>query len=150
MTFKNGPSSASFSFIFSLFKQKIQMLHQINVKNVHPASGAGIRTHSLLNMSSPITNVCLSETNLCPFQNFLQGDLIRRQCDRILSFLRSAEGWNTILDWIRCYVWPSKKERSKKAASKNDLDATMENFKGKFVSLSRPLPASSSFIFVLF
>ena len=37
---KNGPSSASFSFIFGHFKQTIQ----VNVKNVHLVSSAGIRT----------------------------------------------------------------------------------------------------------
>ena len=31
--------------------QTIQFLQQINVKNVHPVDGAGIRTHDLLNMS---------------------------------------------------------------------------------------------------
>ena len=31
---KNGPTPASFSFIFGLFKQKIQFLQQIIVKNV--------------------------------------------------------------------------------------------------------------------
>ena len=37
------------SFIFGLFKQiLLQFLQQINVKNVHPVSGAGIRTHNLL------------------------------------------------------------------------------------------------------
>ena len=47
--FKNGPTPASFSFIFGLFKQTLlQFLQQINVKNVHPVSGAGIRTHNLL------------------------------------------------------------------------------------------------------
>ena len=45
--FLNGPSPASFSFIFGLFKQTIQFLQQINVKNVHPVYGAGIRTHDL-------------------------------------------------------------------------------------------------------
>ena len=41
---KNGPSPASFSFLFSFFKQILQLLPQINVKNVHPVYGAGIRT----------------------------------------------------------------------------------------------------------
>ena len=38
---KNGPSSASFSFIFGLFKQKIYILQQIIVKNSiqYPALG---------------------------------------------------------------------------------------------------------------
>ena len=49
--FKNGPSSASFSFIFSLFKQKMQILQQINVKSVHLVSSARIQTHNLLIMS---------------------------------------------------------------------------------------------------
>ena len=50
---KNGPSPASFSFIFSLFKQTIQFLHQIDVKkfHVHPVYGAGIRNHNLQNIS---------------------------------------------------------------------------------------------------
>ena len=37
-----GPSPASFSLNFCLFKQTIQFLQQINVKNVHPVYGAGI------------------------------------------------------------------------------------------------------------
>ena len=40
---KIGPTPASFLFIFSLFKQTIQFLQQINVKNVmsiqYPAPG---------------------------------------------------------------------------------------------------------------
>ena len=50
---KNGPTSASFSFIFGLFKQTIQFLQQINVKkcHVHPVSSAGIQTHDLWNVS---------------------------------------------------------------------------------------------------
>ena len=48
---KMGHPLASFSFIFYLFKQTIQFLQQINLKNVHPVYGAGIRTHGLLNMS---------------------------------------------------------------------------------------------------
>ena len=38
-----------FSFIFGLFKQTIQFLQQINLKNV--MSGAGIRTHNLQSAS---------------------------------------------------------------------------------------------------
>ena len=49
--FKNGPTSASFSFLFSLFKQTIQFLQQINVKNVHPVYSARIRTHDLSTIS---------------------------------------------------------------------------------------------------
>ena len=49
--FKNGPTSASFSFIFGLSKQTIQYLQQINVKNVLSVYGIGIRTHNLSNMS---------------------------------------------------------------------------------------------------
>ena len=49
--FKNGPSLASFSFIFGLFKQTLQFLQQSGVKNVHLVSGAGIRTHDHFNMS---------------------------------------------------------------------------------------------------
>ena len=41
-----------FLFIFGLFKQTlIQFLQQINVKNVHPVYGTGIRTHGLQNVS---------------------------------------------------------------------------------------------------
>ena len=47
---KNGPSSASFSFIF-IFSNKLQVLQQINVKNVNPLYDAGIRTNDLWNMS---------------------------------------------------------------------------------------------------
>ena len=32
---------------FRLFKQKLQFLQQINVKNVHSVYGVGIRTHDL-------------------------------------------------------------------------------------------------------
>ena len=49
---KNGPSPASFSFIFGLFQTNINtILQQINVKNVHPVYGTGIRTHDLQNVS---------------------------------------------------------------------------------------------------
>ena len=48
---KNGPTPASFSFIFGLFKQIIQILQQINVKNVHPVYCTGIRTYCHSNMS---------------------------------------------------------------------------------------------------
>ena len=47
--FLNGPTPASFSFIFGLFKQTLQFLQY--VKNVHPVYGAGIRTHDLQNVS---------------------------------------------------------------------------------------------------
>ena len=46
---KNGPTPASFLFIFGLFKQTLQFLQY--VKNVHPVYGAGIRTHDLQNVS---------------------------------------------------------------------------------------------------
>ena len=52
--FKNGPTQASFLFIFNHFKQTIQFLQQINVKkclNVHLVYDARIRTHNLQNMS---------------------------------------------------------------------------------------------------
>ena len=49
--FKNRPTLASFSFIFSLFNQAIQFLQQINVKNVHPVYSTGIHTRNLSNMS---------------------------------------------------------------------------------------------------
>ena len=50
---KNVPILTSFSFIFGLFKQTIQFLQQINMKNsnVHQVYGAGIQTQDLLNMS---------------------------------------------------------------------------------------------------
>ena len=43
---KNGPTPASFSVIFGLFKQTLQFLQY--VKSVHPVYGAGIRTHDPL------------------------------------------------------------------------------------------------------
>ena len=43
-SFFNGPTPASFSFIFSLFYQTLQLG---NVKNVHPVNRARIRTHNL-------------------------------------------------------------------------------------------------------
>ena len=50
--FLNGPTPASFSFIFGLFKQTLlQFFQQINVKYVHPVYGAGNRAHDLWNMS---------------------------------------------------------------------------------------------------
>ena len=42
----------TFLFIFGLFQTNINtILQQINVKNVHPVYGNGIRTHDLLYMS---------------------------------------------------------------------------------------------------
>ena len=38
-------------FVFGLFKQGINFLQQINVKNIHPVSCAGIQTYDLLNIS---------------------------------------------------------------------------------------------------
>ena len=49
--FYKGPTPVSFSFIFGLFKQTIQFLQEIIVKNVHPVYSAGIWTHDLSNMS---------------------------------------------------------------------------------------------------
>ena len=47
--FLNGPSTASFSFIFGLFKQTLQFSYNnIMLKNVHTVYSAGIRTHNLL------------------------------------------------------------------------------------------------------
>ena len=40
-----------FRLFLIFFKQTIQVLQQINVKNVHLVYGAGIRTHILLNTS---------------------------------------------------------------------------------------------------
>ena len=50
IVFLNGQSLASFSFIFGLLKQKIRILQQIIVKNVHSSSGAEIRTHDHLSL----------------------------------------------------------------------------------------------------
>ena len=49
--FKNGPSSASFSFIFGLFKQTIEIVQQIDVNNVYSVSGTGIQTRDILIMT---------------------------------------------------------------------------------------------------
>ena len=48
VAFVTGPSPDSILFIF---KQTLQILQQINVKNVYPLSTVGIQTHALLNMS---------------------------------------------------------------------------------------------------
>ena len=48
---KNGPTPASFLFLFRVFKPTIQFLQQIYVKNVHPVNGAGIQTQDLRNVS---------------------------------------------------------------------------------------------------
>ena len=40
-----------FNLFLVHFKQTMQIVQQINVKNVHPVSGAGIRTHDLLILS---------------------------------------------------------------------------------------------------
>ena len=47
--FFNGPTPASFSFIFGLFKPTIQFFttNQCEKCRVHPVYGAGIRTHCL-------------------------------------------------------------------------------------------------------
>ena len=44
-------------FLFSVFlKQTTQVLEQLNVKNIHPVYGTGIRTHNLLIMRNhPVT-----------------------------------------------------------------------------------------------
>ena len=49
--FKKWAILGLFFVYFRLFKQTLQFLQQINVKNVHPVYGAGIRTHDLWNMS---------------------------------------------------------------------------------------------------
>ena len=48
---KNGPSPASLSFIFVISNKQYNFFQQINVENVHPIYGAGIRTHNLWNMN---------------------------------------------------------------------------------------------------
>ena len=49
---KNGPSPASFSFIFVFSNKHHNFLQQIHVKNVHPVYGAEIWTHDLQIMGS--------------------------------------------------------------------------------------------------
>ena len=48
---KNGPTPASYSFIFVFSNKHYNFLQQINVKIVLPVYGARIRTHNLQNMS---------------------------------------------------------------------------------------------------
>ena len=46
--FLMGHTRASFCLFSVFFKQfKIQFFLQINVKNIHPVYGAGIRTHGI-------------------------------------------------------------------------------------------------------
>ena len=47
---KNGQTRPRLIY-FGLFKQTIQFLQKIDVKDVHPEYGAEIRTHNLSNMS---------------------------------------------------------------------------------------------------
>ena len=42
---------ASFPYIFCVFIQTIQFYNKLMQKYAHPVSGAGIRTHNLLNTS---------------------------------------------------------------------------------------------------
>ena len=46
----NCENTGLFLIYSHLFKQTLQSLQQIYVKNVHPVSGAGIQTHNLQNM----------------------------------------------------------------------------------------------------
>ena len=48
---KKWTNPGLFFIYFRLFKHKSQFLQQINVKNVHPVYGAGIRFQDLGNMS---------------------------------------------------------------------------------------------------
>ena len=48
---KKGQPRPLFRLFFGLFKQTLQFLQQIYVKNVHPVYGAGIRTHDLWNVN---------------------------------------------------------------------------------------------------
>ena len=51
---KMGQPRPLLLFIFGLYKQiSLQILQQINVKNVHPVYGAGIQTHDLRNSLLP-------------------------------------------------------------------------------------------------
>ena len=49
--FKKLAIPGLFFIYFRLFKQTLQFLQQINVKNVHPEYGAGIQTHNHWNIS---------------------------------------------------------------------------------------------------
>ena len=90
--FINGPTSASFSFIFGLFKQTIQFSQQINVKklHVHPVSGAGIRTHDLWNVSR------IGQFNACIKHAQIENSLyycvnacdLRRSSERAIATLK--------------------------------------------------------------
>ena len=44
--FKKWAIPGLFFVYFRIFKQTLQFLQQIHVKNVHPVNGAGIRTHN--------------------------------------------------------------------------------------------------------
>ena len=48
---KNGPSPASFIIYFRSFQTNITIFTTLDVKNFRPVSGAGIRTHDLMDMS---------------------------------------------------------------------------------------------------
>ena len=50
LTFLKGHPRPLFVYFWSFIKQTLQILQQINVKNVHPVDGAVIRTHGLLSL----------------------------------------------------------------------------------------------------
>ena len=53
LTFLMGHPRPLFRLFFVFFKQILSFLQQINVKNIHPESGAGIQTHDLQNTRLP-------------------------------------------------------------------------------------------------
>ena len=84
MLFLNGPSPASFSFIWDLFKQTMQ---QIIVKKCHiqPVYGAGIWTHNLSNMSrllKPLDQGSRPNTKSCLARRII---LTRVHGDKVLT-----------------------------------------------------------------
>ena len=59
-----------FHLYLAFFKQTLQFLQQINVKNVHPVYGAGIQTHDFKNMSlldQGSSDVCYTAGNMNQF-----------------------------------------------------------------------------------
>ena len=119
-SFLNGPTPASFSFIFGLFKQTIQFLQQINVKkcpNVHPVFGAGIRTNNLSNMNchplpldqgfftlKPITVLLVTRLFLPKLMLYLMKRSWTQKC-----FSFSSNIWAQPKDIQSAYSRPNKK-----------------------------------------
>ena len=124
---KYGPTPASYSFIFSLFKQTRQFFQQINAKNVHPVYGSGIRTHNLSNMSCHPQP--LDQTKSLSIIWVLQ--LIKP----FLFFSRFSKSRRSVRLWFRSTSCRQRFERIRNSAAPCNVRST-QSFK---VSINRSI-----------